>query len=241
MPALRFLFFPFSVLASLILVIAFIWPSAKETISLYSDYDKLRDQYNVLSVREQNMNSLFGSLEEASSSVDRLVRYVPFVAQDARVVQGLQEVASQSGLSLSSVVPQPLNETGLINSSPKDMPVVQRDQSLRLSVEYFGSYESVQSFLEKLYSLDRIHLVSAVSIERSTQSGDDVNLLFGEAVVDFLLIPAFSGPMNDHFYGYLDESTFDTSFVSSIDSRRVKALIPPITDTSTDRSNPFVP
>ncbi|OGN16586.1 MAG: hypothetical protein A3C88_01760 [Candidatus Yanofskybacteria bacterium RIFCSPHIGHO2_02_FULL_50_12] len=106
-----------------------------------------------------NIDSLGQQYSEYSADIRRFENIVPATKSAPELVSAIQAIATQNGLTLTSLaltgVPPGKGDMSLYNTQPIDIGL-------------FGSYPSLRSFLEALES--NIRLIDVVSIEASPSS-----------------------------------------------------------------------
>jgi hypothetical protein len=191
--SLKLLFVPSLIVLCLILGIGFIKP----------DFDEFRQKRTALAAKEkeaanvenvvQNVSALNGFLDQHKDQENFVDHYYPSTLDQGRVIDTLNYLASQSGVSVSSMTlaeietakqEDDLGAGGPLTSvgTPGDplaagpMALVPsytppKPKAYEAKVTARGDYANLKAFLERLGSMDRLHDEKSFSIGNDTQSG----------------------------------------------------------------------
>ncbi|MFH0969464.1 MAG: type 4a pilus biogenesis protein PilO [Patescibacteria group bacterium] len=260
---LKIFFMPLAILVAIVMSIWYIWPVAKEIMEKRANLGKVKENLNSILEKKQNLESLKASLDKNKDKEDFILNYLPVSRNESRIVNGINYIATNSGLSLislaisevkalenSSNVPvntSPVSAELLINAgsseigeTPQNPKPETRFSEVKTVVS--GKYESIKMFLDQLYSMEMLNKISIINIskginEGENQSGSDI--LVATINIEFGYMPAVHEE-NGSSLPVFAKNNFDFSAYSKL-NESIKKIVPVLDEGQKGKSNPFMP
>jgi Tfp pilus assembly protein PilO len=255
---LKTLFFPLSVVICLAVAVWYIQPEISTVLQLRDEAAASQAKLDEVVQKVRNVGSLNQDLDAHADQEKMVLRYLPNAQDDERVVDTLNFLASQAGVSLGDVklekgaAPVADQSAETAGSASADVlfsqgqgdgsvPVAPKPslKTVDATVKLQGGYENIKDFITKLYHVDRFQDVGSVKIsqekagENENSSG---NVLTAEMKVTFSYFP--KGRVS------ADGTVFSQSNMnfSTADKLRqlISAAVPQLEVGSAGKSNPFV-
>lgn len=252
---LKVLIVPFLIVMVLVLLIGYIQPDIEamqaKKLELAIKAGQVSDMETVIG----NIDMLNGSLDAQKESVQFVMRYFPKTMDQGNVIDALNFLALQSGLSVlgmelkepprtsaSSDAATAGNGSGSVGVVPPFQPPAARTYAV--SVKVNGSYENIRSFFDQVSHMDRFHKLKSLAIsagelekEVSSTGGATIAGLVGTFQADFDYLPeksAGSALGNPVF----QSSQLDFSVVGRVLDRITNA-VPELGTPLSGKPNPF--
>ena len=123
---------------------------------------QLKQQFTEKSIQAAGLDNLKAELAAISSSFEVLLKQLPTDAEIPNLVQELHQAATNNGMRMNSVSPQPVATDGPI-------------QILPYAISITGKYDQVSQFARDVGSLSRIITLESIGISKDEKS-DTLNL-----------------------------------------------------------------
>ncbi len=123
---------------------------------------QLKQQFTEKSIQAASLDNLKAELAAISSSFEVLLKQLPTDAEIPNLVQELHQAATNNGMRMNSVSPQPVATDGPI-------------QILPYAISITGKYDQVSQFARDVGSLSRIITLESIGISKDEKS-DTLNL-----------------------------------------------------------------
>ncbi len=194
----KLLFFPLSITIAIAVFVFYVKPEVDVVMTNRSTLVEKGDFSTSIKQKIQNIGSLESDLNANKENESLVMRYLPSMRDDDRVVDGINFLASQSGLLLTSVKIEKVAtetqaaasagpEVGLASGSGivplvgggVDIAAVKSEaivpsvpKLMKVSVTMVGTYESIRDVATKISHTDHFQNFSMLSIERSSSTAD---------------------------------------------------------------------
>jgi hypothetical protein len=195
----KLLFFPLAITFSLAMAVFYTKPEFDTAMSDRKALSKKETFVTTVKQKIQNVRDLENNLNANKDNENTVLRYLPSTRDDDRIVDGVNFLASQSGLALTSVkiekppvelqpaAPTTIDAEAAMGSDvlfAKKADIAAVDQTpiipivpkvLSVTVAGMGSYESIRDVIIKLSHTDRFQDFAAVNIDRVKSGATVVN------------------------------------------------------------------
>lgn len=256
---------------SITVFIAYVWPEQGALREAMKGFEKSKADLQSIIEKKNNIEKLKSSLSQNQSKADFVRKFLPAVKNEEEIINGLNYLAANSGVSLVSLSIEK-DQTGIVTggegaaaasskgvlfpASPGagadtagEQPEVQLS-GVKTKAEVVGSYESVKSFLEQVYKMEMFNSVASLSIARQetgSQPDQGNNPPAGASSGTLLATLEIN-------FGYLPEVKISKDYSSPIFSRSsfdlvaydklanlISRKIPVLEVGEEGRANPFLP
>lgn len=246
--SLKILVVPFSILLSLIIMIGFIKPDIEVVQEKKNLLTAKTTQSKDMGVLLDNISKLTTSLDEQSESVDLLDIYIPQAMDQERAIDMLNYLASQSGVSVSTVemrdVKIELPEEVITDQTGEEVmpagPSKSQAKAFSASVKVTGEYASMKDFFHRLAHMNRFHKIQRFSLgvmPDNEKEGVDIDALVGTFDAQFDYFPAYHLETAVNVPVFL-RGAFDTTELTSL-HEWISYPVSPLREPATGRPNPF--
>lgn len=245
--SLKILIVPFAIIMMLVLTIGFIKPDIgvmeEKKLTLSTKQDQSANMTTLLG----NIATLARDLDNRQESEKFVNTYLPKSLDQERVIDMLNYLAGQSGVSMAGVIFKDVSvksfeaET-LVAADGSELPSSHAPKIKTFSTEVSvnGNYENIKDFFNRVAHMNRSHKTESFAIKavkETTGKGEPTTTLQGMLVANFdyfpvqkvgsaLLMPIFSRGELD-----ITQLTKTLSWVT--------ATVPPLASSATGRPNPF--
>ncbi|NTW13956.1 MAG: hypothetical protein HGA31_02920 [Candidatus Moranbacteria bacterium] len=250
--------FPFLFIIILIFAgFGYVKPTVEAIIAKRANGEVLREDLSAAKRTRQNIDQISGSLDTvlASDAGKAAFAYLPQKSDQERIVDIMNYFSFQSGVSVDEITFEhstkqpmlmgtdtPVDQVAGVAIAPS-APATPVPESVIMTMGIRGSYESVKSFVEKLSTSGRFHVVENLSIKKEdgqvNPDGTAVksDLLLASVKAEFFNLSVRSYP-GAHLLPVFTQGVFDTAPIDQLlDSEEsVPALQDP---AASGRSNPF--
>lgn len=265
----KMLFFPLSITVALAVFVFYVKPEIDTTMGDRSALAVKESFATDVTKKIQNVQALESSLDTNKESEDAVLHYFPATRDDDRIVDGINFLVAQAGLSLASVKIEKvanLRESDVVVDAPVGSNVIFATASdiaavtaapivpivpsvLSAKVVAIGSYEGIRDAVAKLSHMDRFQDFASVDIARvvadSEQSSTDQpvtpsNTLSATFEMNFTYLPKVNVKGNFN-RPILSQATFSSSFdVIQKLKQYTSTSVPSIEIGTTGAVNPFL-
>lgn len=219
------------------------------------EYAKAKETFATISQKEANLMSLSSSLTDSGnkSKKDILYNYLPDGIKEEDIINNLNYIASDLGLSVSDLsVNQPdkkelpVSETVSLSGQPnppaETLSATPTADKFKVDFSMIGSYDKIKSALAKVYKLERFNKILTLTISHIQNTETGTAELSGDnlqaaAVIEFDVLKKSNmaaDPQNPAF----DKNAFSWNTIQKItDSKNVNML--ELKVDGSGRSNPF--
>lgn len=265
---LKIFFAPVAFLVAGIIAIWYIWPSFQQIVSRTKELKSSKEAYELAVKRKENVEILRGVLDKNKETENFVKSYLPPVKSDERIVDGLNYLAADSGISLVNVSieeekdisPKITDGNNLTQSNPtiiNNKSASSGDASFaknRSQVKFFtakisvsGKYENIKMFLGQVHRMEILNKIKSISISKiqTNSSGSsedektDSSILTGNFEIKFAYMPLIN---EDGGSGaeVFSNNNIDFSPYEKLENMIAKK-IPQIEEGQRGKSNPFLP
>lgn len=226
----------------------------------YKQYLDKKQKINDLSMKEQNVEKLIGTLTDNASKEEVLKKYIPESQKEEMVLDSLNFLAVQSGLSVyalnvSNIAKGSASDSDSVNVKRFDLNDINANSSstsmsaptaktFQASLGVYGDYEKVKILVDKIYRLERFNSIVSIKIARPQSNDKDAvaNGLQTDLVIKFNYLDSLSPreAININSAVFSD-GKFDLAIVDNIEKNMDAAMSALDVNAATNRSNPFLP
>lgn len=170
---LKILLFPFALIISLAIVMSYIWPTGMEIRRMRGEISAKEKELDEMVKKRDNISRLQENLNENPGREDTVIRYLPLDKKEEVILHSLNYLATDTGLALTE-----MSWRDISGAKQRDVVGVEMqdgkasDSSVEVTLIALGNYQQVWNFLELLFSLERLNLVSSVKISKVEMGGE---------------------------------------------------------------------
>jgi len=258
---LKVFFTPLAFFIAVVVSIWYIWPAVSEIKTKTNEVAASKESLDSAISRKENSETLKNVLDKNKDKEDFILSYLPILKNDERVIDGINYLAIDSGLSMVAFnieeekVNNPfvqnngdLSATGAVDSGQAGIvPIVK--PKIRFSnakVTLSGRYEGIKMFLDQIHRMEMLNKINSLTItkakgvetvENQENSGNN-EILSAEVEIKFGHMDQISekGGMNSPVFS---KNNFDFSSYSKI-SELIAKKIPVLDEGQKGKSNPFI-
>lgn len=200
---LKILMAPFTLLASMILFIWFVYPAFSNPAQkngVKEENQKLSEEKEKLEKAKEitaKVNSLWGQIESSVAEKNILLQYLPEKAQEEEVIDNINFIFSSSGVSISNFSVSINEKDGVtkkavvkfegVSGEGADAQIAKAEPvDFLVSFSVFGKYESMKEFLQKINNLGRYNQIQnlTISVMRG-EEGKETDVLAAKGEMGF--------------------------------------------------------
>lgn len=224
---------------------------------VYKQYQDKKQKIVDLGEKEKNVSKLIGTLESTPNYEDTLKKYIPENQKEEQILDSLNFLSAQSGLSVYALS---ISDIAKGSAGDSDVATVKRfslesdmtdagnlasaapsAKVFQANLGVFGSYDKIKSLIDKIYRLERFDSILSVKIYRA-QSDKASDGLQADLVIKFNylnpLSPKEAINVNNSIFS---DGKFDLTIVDKI-QKEMDATVGNLDNNSAvNRSNPFLP
>lgn len=194
---LKIFFAPLVFLAAGIIAIWYIWPTIQDIQLETQELNSSKEALNLTLQKKDNLEVLKSMLDRNKEKEDFIDNYLPIAKNEDKIVDGLDYLATNSGLSLINVsveeeklplitdeygnVYDPNNPTTATNSSTgsttgsNDSSVIPvfplQTRFLLVKANVSGKYENIRMFLSQIYRMEIFNKINSLAVEKISAGG----------------------------------------------------------------------
>lgn len=258
---LKIFFAPLVFLIAGVIAIWYVWPTILEIQTRSLELSASKDKLNSTLERKDNLETLKGILDRNKEKEDFILSYLPSARNEEKIVDGLNYLATDSGLSLINIAVEeerlPLIQDELGNtydpnntaSLPEGtvIPVVApQTRFLIVKANTSGKYENVKMFLNQVYRMEMLNKVNSLEVKKVAIGGAPVegeqaasDTLTATVEIKFGYLPSI------HEEGESLSPVFSSKEINFSQYQRLKDFvtekIPDLDEGQKGKSNPFLP
>lgn len=238
---------PLAFLVAVVVSIWYIWPAAMN-IQLKMDEVKIsQENLNTTLEKKNNVAILADSLDKNKDKEEFILKFIPSSKDEEKIVNGLNYLASDSGVSLFNVSMKDDKVSEKPVASDLTTPEQSRDASSTMPAIKFalvniaisGKYENIKIFLSQLHKMEIINKINSLSILKAT--GDDTggDILTANLEIKFGYMP-YINQAGNNLSAVFSKSNFNFDSYSKI-NELVSQKIPVLDAGQKGKANPFLP
>lgn len=181
----KILFFPLAIAITLMVAIFYIQPEIQSAMGARASVMEKETRLSDIEQKVRNVGLLGSDIDGNKESENLVLKYLPVVQDDDRVVDALNFLSAQSGLSLSSVKMEKVAETAVKTEAAettsknalfatgdgaaavKPAAIVAMPKTVKVTAEMTGSYESIRDVVGKISKMDRFQNFAIVKVGRA--------------------------------------------------------------------------
>lgn len=199
---LKFLFFPFSLVAATVLSIWFIWPTwfddEEGIVAIKKEIERQETELSNIKSRKNNLNSLKDSIDSNVADVSLTRKYYPEEKDTETMINEANYFASSAGVAITNFDVTildsskrrirggaaafecwPSDDSVTTTAAPTQQEVasgIEESQVAITSVELtvVGGYEKIRDFTNKLQKMELINNVSNITIEKAGATEEEL-------------------------------------------------------------------
>jgi Tfp pilus assembly protein PilO len=266
----KLFFFPLAIIIALAMGMFFIQPEFVKIQQNRNDSAKKEAEFATIDQKVQNAQLLATDLDNHKSGEDLVMRYLPEARYDDRIVDAINFLVSQTGLSLVSIKINPITDivrdtasetasvsNGLLVAGNSDtgiaLPVslVSKPKNIAVTTSVIGSYENIRNLAGLLTHMDRFQNfmsldISKLPVERKTEAEmNNANSVATPSILTATLTMNFAYIPKIKVQGttdipVLNQVQFDFSSVDKLRQFTSAGTIPSMEVGSAGASNPFL-
>lgn len=193
---LKIFFAPIIFLIAGVIAIWYIWPTIQDIQLKTQELDLSKEALNLTLQKKDNLEVLKAMLDRNKEKEDFIDSYLPSVKNEDKIVDGLDYLATNSGLSLINVsveeekLPLITDEYGNVydpnnpvaidssmgSSTGSDGSLVApvlplQTRFLLVKANVSGKYENIKMFLSQIYRMEIFNKINSVAIEKISAGG----------------------------------------------------------------------
>jgi hypothetical protein len=267
---IKLLIFPAMLAASLVIIIAYIWPGFGDLRQSFKSLDESQNVLSSIMQKNGNIRSLTSGLDKNTDKESFVKSYLPTEKNEEKIINGINYLAANSGVSLVNIsmskeqaqapaaatnvqTQEPAGSKDVLFSGTKDANgnVIGESQSreiksVKIEAEVIGTYENIKSFLEQVYTLEMFSSINSIVIskESKTGSGDqtssDPSTLNATVDIEFGYLPELRIYNKNYSDPIFSDTTLNLTAYDRLTSL-VSKKIPAIEVSAEGRTNPFLP
>lgn len=211
--------------------------------------------------QSQNMEKIYADIQANSSKRDVLVKYVPDNMKEEEIIDNLNYLAGNEGLSIINLsVDQPekllnqedpdeaatkmMEETASVSGQTKGttdhMIYKPKANNFKVNLSVSGSYDKIKNLMEKIYKLERFNKIVSLEIappEATGESAPPANTLEAAAIISFNFLKKSTQVVSPE-EPVFSQGTFSMKIADDIASQKVTQILK-LDAIPSERSNPF--
>ena len=266
---LKIIFTPFVIVIAIIVSVWYIWPGIKDIQSKRKEIDANKENLNVILVKKQNSESLISVLDKNKDKEEFISKYLPASKNEDYIISGINYLATDSGLNLTSISIKDEKETETSGQSGQEISTmnagsasslpagsqasgssspgqaVSAKSKIRLSdvsVALSGKYENIKIFIDQLYKMEMFNEISSVAISQNKSNGQEDQSGSDVLAATFEIKFGYLPAISARTgnFDIFSKNDFDFGPYSKI-SDFVARKIPNLDEGQKGKSNPFLP
>ena len=229
---MKILVIPFIVTIAVVFFIWLIYPAfSNGTDGIKENYANLKkeqEKLNELRDKNQNIENLSNQIATLPQK-DILYFFIPEEAKEEEVVNGLNRLASESGLLLfDATVKQPEKNNTNVASLDSDLngeegEIKPQLKNFSTEIKLAGNYESIRKFLNSLGVFFRSNEVDSLEIGENASKGEAAagsGALVANASINFNFLSQSKLNESSVSNGVFSSSQLETKIIDNIKSQR---------------------
>lgn len=182
---LKVFFTPLVFFVAVIVSIWYIWPAIIEIRVKTSEVSTSKKNLESAISRKENSEILKDILDKNKDKEDFILNYLPVSKNDEKVIDGINYLAIDSGLSIASFnieeekaddmfAQSSDNLSGSDVSAAPGSPVNAEAQTIKPKIRFsnakitlFGKYENIKIFLNQIYKMEMLNKINSLTISKS--------------------------------------------------------------------------
>lgn len=255
----KILFFPLAIAITLMVAIFYIQPEIQSAMGARASVMEKETRLSDIEQKVRNIGLLGSDLDGNKENESLIMKYLPVVQDDDRVVDALNFLSAQSGLTLSSVKMDKVAETavkteavettsksalfatGDSTAAVKPAQIIAMPKTIKVTAEVTGSYEGIRDIVGKISKMDRFQNFAAVKVGRAGTSGQQEaapsDALKASLEINFAYLPKVRTTGNLDLPIFL-QSKVDLKAVQSL-RQYISSPVPFMEMGATGKGNPF--
>ncbi|MCX6765721.1 MAG: hypothetical protein NT136_02050 [Candidatus Moranbacteria bacterium] len=189
---IKILIFPAALALAIVIFIAYAWPELNSALKAKQELDESKKVLASINEKKNNIENLKSALSQNQDKESFVLSYLPLAKSEERIIDGMNYLASNSGLSLVNLSLKEVKEeateipTGstaestskevLFSGAPENKPGTSvgllegnKIRMIKIEANLVGSYENIRTFLEEVYKMEMFHNLASVSISSSEE------------------------------------------------------------------------
>jgi Tfp pilus assembly protein PilO len=259
---LKVFFTPLAFLIAIVVSIWYIWPAVTEIMAKTSEVNTSKKNLESAISRKENSEVLKGVLDKNKDKEDFILSYFPFSGNNEKIIDGINYLAADSGLSLISFdieeekADNPFAQgnsdlSGANNSVASGSPANGEIQAVKPKIKFSnakitlsGKYENIKMFLDQIYKMEMLNTIDSLIIAKSSgaetaeNQGSSNEVLSVDVEIKFGHMPQIK-ERGDMLSEVFSKNNFNFSSYSKINELIAKK-IPVLDEGQKGKSNPFV-
>lgn len=266
---LKVFFTPLVFLVIVVLSIWYIWPTIQEIQIKKKEVESSKNNLKSTLEKKQNVETLKGILDKNKEKEDFILSYLPSSRSEERIVDGLNYLATESGLNLSAISieeekvvvqseqpansamaanPTVINNSSSGSASVSQPLVVERPRpvarNVNVNATVSGKYENLKIFFDQVYKMNMFNRVNSLSVlkgKADNAEGEQVNsdVLIINVELIFKYLPLIHEETGSPS-SIFSSSSIDFSPYTKLNELMTK-IIPALDEGQKGKSNPFLP
>lgn len=259
---LKIIFFPAVLIVSISLFIGYIWPEYQNVEKVKKE--ELKSNQKLLEgilIKKKNAKKLVSDLDQNKDKEDFVLRYLPADKKEEDIINGVNYLSTNSGLSLIAVSFEEVKENNSVSenatgtgsaatAAATGYPESRNAKFIKAKINATGKYENIRSFLGSLYRMKMLNDISLLSISKSDQNNmvpspegetPAEDLLVVEISADFGYLPNSHDDNELKLASIFSKGSFDFSSFETTERLVSGSSVPNIDMSAVGRSNPFLP
>lgn len=255
----KILLVPLFIVMSIALLVWLVYPAYSNGSDGFKDkWDALNNEKAKLAdVQKKNetVTALYSQISSNKDKSDTLYRYIPEAIKEEEIIDNLNFMASNAGVTVASLsVAQPelntnKNTTANMrgeelsdNSSAEDNTnYTPKTQDFKVTYSVTGNYEQIKDLIGKLSSFERFDGMDSLSIKKpQSDANSKGDALQADMAINFNFLKKFNQTKLSVDDGIFALSSFNLKPITDIETKKNVDVLKLNID-NIGRSNPFLP
>jgi len=237
---------PFALLIAVIVATWYIWPVVVDIQLKMGEVKKSQENLNATSVKKDNVAVLVASLDKNKDKEDFISSFVPSSKDEEKIVNGLNYLASDSGVNLlnisiadDKISGQPTAATSIAPGKTSTYTATPTIKFSIVDVIFSGKYENIKIFLSQIHKMEIINRINLLSISKAAVNEAGGDELATNAEIKFGYMP-YINQAESGLSSVFSQSSFNFDSYSKINELIARKI--PVLDTGQrGKANPFLP
>lgn len=265
---LKVLFAPLSFLVAIVISIWYIWPAIQDIQTKGEEIKTSKDALNFTLDKKGNIKALEESLNKNKDKEDFILSFLPLRKNEEKIIDGLNYLATDSGLSVVSISTEEEKEAAiqpapvaaaslesnlsatdassvaaesLATSAPKPPAKI---KIVNVKISLVGKYNNIKMFLNQIHKMELFNEVISLSITKPTESASEGEQASGDTLLadvemKFGFLPAIKVAAGESSPVF-SQRDFNFNSYSTI-KEMITEKIPLLEEGQKGKNNPFFP
>jgi Tfp pilus assembly protein PilO len=265
---IKLLIFPAVLAASIVIIIAYIWPEFGTLRQSFKSLDQSNGVLSSIMQKNANIKSLTNGLDQNTDKESFVKSYLPTEKNEEKIINGINYLAANAGVSLVNIAmekeqvqtpvapaqtQEPTGSKDVLFSGAKDAngnstgATQSREvKTVKIKTDVIGNYENIKSFLEQVYAMEMFSSLDSIIISKEAKTGNggqantDPSMLNSTLEINFGYLPELRIYNKNYSDPIFSQTSLDLTTYGRLTSL-VSKKIPAIEVSTEGRTNPFLP